>query len=459
MSADRTKFVTINVSGTVQIYSTGTWKPAGQPLVEHLTHPTSVAFNADGHLLVTTSQEGAQIWDVAQRRQTRPALATGTASGFLQNAVFSPDGQLLATYRRTQLRVQVWDLATGKLYADRAEQTEGSVTGLVFAKDSSALIAAGMFGIARYDRQTLASVAIRILGTTGSVVLSPDGTRVAVVVDSGVYVLDSTTLADVHDPFFVGAGARALRFSPDGKLLAVTAADGSVTVVDMTTPSIVFNDQFDVGGALSGVDFLNSSTLVTYDQTGVAVWNLLQPASIATAMPTVKVSQGADELPDGRFVATSTSSNTVFAVGTIGSSEVAHVAETSGKRVAVSATGDVLAVVAQTNDGVEPIPQFQPSVITFFRLPGYAQVGTVQLPDTDQVRDVEFSPDGRSLAVAEGHLVHIIDVASRLIRSTVDPDGPNGNAYRPRVVHRPVGSWPPAGAMVGSAKSIRGQEP
>jgi WD40 repeat protein len=416
VSPDGRTFATITADGSVRLYSTTTWKTDGPPLVEGLVRPTAVQFSPDGHLLVTASRDGTQTWDVARRRRAGPLMATRGSDPKV--VVFSPDGRLLLTFGVTELRIQVWDVMTGALVIDRSEDTRGAISGASFTADSMGIVAAGLNGVARYDVTGARVVGPRQFDSgTRDLVTSPDRARVALGVGTSVVLLDSTTLEDVRAPLQLGTSPSIqIQFSPDGQRLAAASEDGSVSVFDLSTGAL--EHRLEGFGSSYGVEFLTSSTLASYDQTGLALWDLEQPAALARELPAVaRPFAVVAVLPNGEFVE-SDASKSVFVVGPSGSREVARVGTPAA--LAVSRSARLVAVAGQDFDGEGPIRHLLPASITIFELPSFAAVRTITLPDAAEVHYLTFSPDGRRLAIAAGHVVRIIDVASGRLQASVE---------------------------------------
>jgi WD40 repeat protein len=86
-SPDDATFATGSRSGSAQIWNaqTGALIEALRPGLEVF----GVAFSPDGSLLATTTDDGAQVWDIATRREI--ATAKKSSTGFTTS--FSPDGE------------------------------------------------------------------------------------------------------------------------------------------------------------------------------------------------------------------------------------------------------------------------------------------------------------------------------------------------------------------------------
>jgi WD40 repeat protein len=193
-SPDDATFATGSRSGSAQI-----WNAESGALVESLRpglEVFGVAFSPNGSLLATTTDDGAQVWDIATRREIATAKASGT--GFTTS--FSPDGEDIVFdgekfYRNSLVWSSteiVWNLATkrvintfvgpkGEVFGTPALSPDGDV--LAIPNDDSGRVTFWCVATG----QTLGSfvtdggkgVASVVFGANGTELLSADQSGVA----------------------------------------------------------------------------------------------------------------------------------------------------------------------------------------------------------------------------------------------------------------------------------------
>jgi WD40 repeat protein len=202
-----------------------------------------LAFAPDGRRLASHSSASGtyagdntvRVWDV-DPRATLPVLCGHTDT--IYPMVYSPDGRWLAS-GSWDGTVRLWDAATGELCAILPHGA--IVWGLAFGPDSTWLVT----GCPHDDHLRIwdvakARVRKRIpfpCGNFHSLTLSPDGTRVAATGQDPKNNKYYLTVRDIAsgELLFPSEG-RDLAYSPDGRWLAVLAADDkTVLLLDART--------------------------------------------------------------------------------------------------------------------------------------------------------------------------------------------------------------------------------
>jgi WD40 repeat protein len=240
------------------------------PGLTYTTMPSSgtsrwAMFSPSGTTLaaVVSGSAGASVWDA--RTRARAALLPDTDNTFALTAAYSPDGAELAVGADSG-KVYVWDVPRHTLITTLPAQGQPAVQSLAFSPDGKTL------AIAMADHTYLRELASHntvatLPGTIESLAFSPDGktlaignelwnttthTRIATLSNARcgsvfglAFSADSSELAiatgqltcvwdvaarrltgTVTDP--KGAGATAVAFSRDGRLLATGDDNGSI---------------------------------------------------------------------------------------------------------------------------------------------------------------------------------------------------------------------------------------
>ena len=230
---DRTLAVT-HEHGTVELLDTATLKP--RAVLEAFDGPAlATDFSPDGRLLAVAGDKGELgLWDA---RTLAPVRRLEGLRGWTQAVAFSPDGRLVAAGDYSDKpRVLVWDVGSGRRTAFERDFTPAQLT---FSPDGRLLAGAG--GERGVEVRDVASG--RLVGKppldkmARSVAFSPDGRLLFVGLYNGTGTFLSTEDWKPAGPGIRGHGQRILnaRFTPDGRTLATSSADGTVQLWDVAS--------------------------------------------------------------------------------------------------------------------------------------------------------------------------------------------------------------------------------
>ncbi|HTX26699.1 MAG TPA: protein kinase [Streptosporangiaceae bacterium] len=221
------------------------WNTSTDDLVTTLTGPspknadfatyTGVAFSPDGSLLAASDENGAvYVWNV----DTGALVYDIVTAEILSSVAFSPNGKFLAAGGETGTRQAfMWDVATGERVANFVDPARGGESSDVSFSPDSTLLAVADLNINGpiYLWNTTSHDLVATLtgvkpdGGVFSLAWNPDGTLLAATYNySFTYLWDvaaGKTVGHIHDPSDLSMDNVA--FSPDGKLLAVTARTDS----------------------------------------------------------------------------------------------------------------------------------------------------------------------------------------------------------------------------------------
>ncbi len=191
--------------------------------------------------------------------------------------VFSPDGTRLASIGgfSTGRPVVVWDAATGReLFALPAP---GSVLAASFAPDGkSLLVVTSRNGVYRWDVVTGKKAEhIADTGDCRCAALTPDGRTLAVGSEPTIRLFDLGTGKEIRNMTDKGLTVLALAIAPDGRSLASGSEDGTVRLWDPATGGEVWQVPAHSPQVLSLTYSPNGRTLATGGADGaVRLWDV-----------------------------------------------------------------------------------------------------------------------------------------------------------------------------------------
>ena len=441
------------------------------PLTGPAASVSGVAFSPDGSELAASSKDlKVWLWRVTAGRAVPAGTLTG-AGDWVNTVAFSPDGRSLAA-GTSGANVLVWSLATRQVTAKlphpppvtsvtwdgpgriAAAGADGTVslwalpsavlatgdapTQLAYGPGGGTLAVGGNGSVQLWDtasRTLLASRALPAPEYANATAFRParaGGALLAVAVSNGtVELLNGSTLAPVAPPLTVisGAGtAESVAFSPDGRLLATGADDGSVRLFDVTSPAhprqlTVVRGAGDADPIYTVLFSPDGTTIAaaSVNTDSVQLWRLTDADGLVRAGPDLggmaSYPIGLAFTPDSRTLAIGNSDKNVYLWDVASPAHPrplgAPLTGPSGQTWSLAISPDGKTLAAGANDGTVWLwnladPAHPALAATLSGLPGH-------------VFSVAFSPDGSQLAAAshDDDTVRLWDTSPAAARAAI----------------------------------------
>jgi WD40 repeat protein/DNA-binding SARP family transcriptional activator len=456
----------------------------------HLDGIGRLSLSADGRLLAMGDFNGRMaIFDVRSRRPLPGRFQAQAAVGDL---ALSPDGSLLAVALQQGGVIQLWDVRSATLRHEL--RTDLPDIGVSFSPDQRSLVTLSVDesepGVARavlsrWDvgtgRRLVGPVSVTTRGAD-TLAATPDGARLVVVNGAEVVQVAPGTLQLVRrrprKPPRTGPMAAAL--SPDGRMVALGAEDGTVQLLDLTTGQfrgVAGRHESHIGG----VAFSADGTMLASGGGDRRV--IVRDVASGRVRETFQGGEGRFAglrfSPDGRMLYAA-ATRSVIAWDLEGAGRLGRPFSVSGPpdlAMAVSPDGSIIA----TPDG----PAGDRVALREFHAPRKARPSLA--PGIGRIGAIAFAPDGKTLALGgdrAGGAPVLVDVAtgavtrpmtgghdSGFVTLAFDREGKRiltaGNDARAIVwdartgaqllelrhpeVNDTVAAWSPDGAMVATA--------
>lgn len=389
------------------LWDVRTHQAVGTPLTGHTGNVDTLAFSPDGRILASGSKDHSIIlWDVNTHQKLGQSLAGHT--DFVRSVAFSPDGKFIVSGGQDG-KIIWWDLATRMPHAKPLTGHDGSGVFTVAFSPDGKILASG----SRDKTIVLWDVAThQILNrlTTGepvrSLAFSHDGKTLASTSNDSDIVLWDVATGRQGDRFLSGngRGVSSVAFSPDDRLLASADNGGAVLVWDAATRQPISRPLTGSDNAIKSVAFSPDGTTLSWggDNARIGLWEVSTRRRLGLG------SESSSWLvaysPDGRILATGNDKELLlWDVATLRLLRQPLSRHTNISQITFSPDGKWLA--AYGNDYAEVWDASTPR-------------GEVRGPIKVPGMSLDFSPDGKSLAVGDSEgIIAIYDLG------TMEPRG------------------------------------
>jgi len=386
----------------------------------------SVAFSPDGGMLAEADGQTVTLWDIADPAHPHAVTTLTGATGNLTALAYSPAGTVIAAEQagstvllwnlasgtRTLIpkaapgsrglafsqdgtvlltagynRVRMWATASGRLLGSVARQVPGTTTALAYSPDSGTLALGGFTGSVQLWQAPIAPFTGNTAGVTGLVIVPGSTSVLSASKDGSVrrWRTDGTLAAT----WSMSTSLDTLAVSPDGKLLAVAGADGTVGIRSL--PGLAAVRTLHTPSAASEVAFSPDGGLVAAAAGAtVTVWSTASGARVFSDKVTGRSVDAIAFSPRGDGdLAVVTSRGLMIVWDVLANQVVAQTRPGTGRLggLAYSPDGRILATA-----GNGDITLWDP--VTLRRL------GVLAGP-VGSVKTLAFSPDGQMLASGE----------------------------------------------------------
>ena len=353
-SPDGGTLASADFDGTVRLWDTKARVPLGRPFRAHAHEVWGLSFSRDGRTLASSSFDGTvRLWNVQDQRPLGAPIDARV--GAVRSVAFSPDGRNVA-FAGSDDSVRLWDVSSFEEAHPPLQGHRSSVMTIAYSPDGRTLASGGADRTVRlWDVSTGEQLGRTLTGHADKVVsvaFSPDGRTLASSDLAGtVRLWDVDKTEPRGEPLRGRIGqVWSVAFSPDGKTLAASGFDGTAAVGRADRPRL--------GKAASGPLCVRSSP---------------------SRMP-----------PTGRSLPRATT-----ALSGYGTSDVVTFSAPRSESIRTASPP----LRSARTGALRPAASTGPCGSGTFR--ARRPLGSVSGAEFDSIESLEYSPDGRTLAVAD----------------------------------------------------------
>ncbi len=383
-------------------------------LTDHTSSVRAVAFSRDGSRFATSANDQTiRIYTGSTLFLERTLTSPETSASCLS---FGSDNVSLASGHGGQFGdsvIRVWNVTTGALVLTLTGH-ENRVVSLDYSPNGASIASGSIDGTARLWRSST-GVLTRILGLVPSVMgdmaFSPDGASLAVDGFIDAHRLSAATGAyGIEYP--TAEFIRAFAYAPNGSILAVALNNTTTKLFSPSTGALLATLSGHTGDPTDVAFAADGSTLATSSFDGTAkVWNPQTGAVIRTLIHPAAVNCVAYS-PNYGYLATGDQGDTV--------------------RIWNPATGELVQTLPLLAGSVDDVA-FSPdgrlfaasddNAVTVYETRNFTTVRTIPLEEF--ASKVDFSTDGLTLAIADagnvnGSLLKLVNPYSGAVLRTYD---------------------------------------
>ncbi|MEV8508480.1 WD40 repeat domain-containing protein [Actinoplanes sp. NPDC051475] len=399
--------------------TTQIWDLTARAVVAEFTG-TDLALSSDGSRLAIADEDaGVRIYSTTDWE----TLVELPDPGSVGAVTFTPDGEYLVTGHDDDSIIRLWDSCTGEFAFDLGGVTR-EVHALAFSPDGQRLATVVDEEVRVWETGT-GRAAYRLPSAgyaVQAVAYSPDGGLFAVADDETVRFWDATTGTPAGALEPTGSAVLALAWSPDGGMLATTGEDGTIHVRDAGT----WHSRAVLTGPSRPVWYAafhpEGRHLVVADDETVCAWDIAAEKQVSCLAQAEGRVDAVAIAPDGRG----------FAVGIYDRfrGRILSIYEAAGMEPAEPYT-EVVSALAYSPDGALAVGD-EASHVTVYSNPASGDFDGWLEGHAGLVLSLAYSPDSRLLAVGTSNgTVHLWDAKAerRLAMLIALDDGGSASVY------------------------------